>query len=778
MGEPNKLAFFAAYPSAFSIIGDCFSSVSTRLKLLDIDLHLWKQNDNCGIPLTDPIFSGIDSVTALIADITRLNYNVTFEIGYAIAKRKRVFLVRNTGIKSDKREIEQVGIFDTLGYKEYENSEQLKNLLVEFNNFTPMQIDYAANTSTPLYLIELPRQTEFMGRIKSRIKKSALRYKSFNPSENVRLSASEAIEYTCKALGLIIPMAPDTMVDGDVHNIRAAFVAGLGYGLEKPTLLLQDYGGPMPLDVRDMVKTIRNPDEINDHVADLALRVIEAIQGQTLPPHGNLNALARLSIGDPMAENEFQTLGGYFLQTDAYNRTVRGEANLVVGRKGTGKTALFSQVRDAKRKDKKNIICDLKPEGYQLIRLKEEILENLNEGSRQYMITAFWEYIIYLEIVYKILEKDQYRYTRDHTIHEKYVALKSLYQADEDIANGDFSERLLHLSERIVSDYKKDKSMSGTDKLSDGQITNLLYKHDLRKLRDLLVDYLFDKGEVWVLFDNLDKGWPPEGLQPIDTVILRCLIDAGKKMQRELRNQDIDFHCVVFVRNDVYELFMQNSADYGKEIRVSLDWSDRDQLAELLRRRIVVDSNQPDISFEAAWRSIAVPLQKGENAFHFLIDRSLMRPRNIIKEVMHCKAAAVNMGHEKIETSDIDKGMLDYSHDVLIEADRELSDIDTRLSGFLYTLIAEPAYIQMLDLWKLLEVHKVPIDQWEKATDCLIYFGFFGVVIGDAEPKYVFDYNYNANLMKALMEKNEKILRLCINPAFWPALETKVTDFY
>lgn len=774
MTDLTQPIYFAAYPISAPAVADCFRAASERLAKMNINLQIWEQNDNCGIPLTDPIFGKIDSSTAVVADITRINFNVTFEIGYAIARRKRVFLVRNNGILDNRRDMERVGIFDTLGYKTYENSENLRDMIFQFNDFTPMNIDYEPNVSTPIYLIELPVRSEFMGRLVSRIKKSKTRFRSFNPGEQVRLSAGEAIGNVSKAFGIVIPIAPDTMPDAYIHNIRAAFVAGLGFGLEKPTLLIQEYGGPMPLDVRDIVKTIRNPEEINDHISDLVSSAFEALQGQEPIPEGLKNQLANLTIGDPMAENEFQTLSSYFLQTEPFNRTLRGEANLVVGRKGTGKTALFSQIRDTKRKNKKNIICDLKPEGYQLIRLKEEILDHLNEGSRQYLITAFWEYILYLEIVYKILEKDEVRHTRDHTIRERYVALKSLYQKDEELSGGDFSERLLRLSERIVADYKADKSVSNTNKLSDGQITNLIHKHDLPKLRASLVDYLYDKGEVWVLFDNLDKGWPPGSLEAIDTVILRCLIDAGKKMQRELRREEINMHCVVFIRDDVFELLMRNSADFGKEMRVSLDWSDSDQLKELLRRRIVANSDQRDIPFEKAWRAISVPHHEGEDSFHFLVNRSLMRPRNVIKEVMHCKAAAVNMGHEKIETDDIVKGLLDYSHDVLIEADLELSDIDHRLSGFLYTLIGEPSIIEIADLWGLLEQHKVPSDRWEKAVDYLLYFGFFGIVVGDDEPKYIFDFNYNTQLMKSFMNKNENILSLCINPAFWPALEIKI----
>ena len=99
--------------------------------------------------------------------------------------------------------------------------------------------------------------------------------------------------------------------------------------------------------------------------------------------------------------------------------------NLVVGRKGSGKTALFVQLRDTKRGRKPNIVVDLKPEGFSsLIKLKERVLDFLTAGAQQHLITALWEYILLLEITYKVLEKDREVHFRDHRLTANYVALQ------------------------------------------------------------------------------------------------------------------------------------------------------------------------------------------------------------------------------------------------------------------------------------------------------------------------------------------------------------------
>jgi hypothetical protein len=328
--------------------------------------------------------------------------------------------------------------------------------------------------------------------------------------------------------------------------------------------------------VRDDVKYYRDQGDIADHIADLALEVTDHLQ-QDAPPATETGALLQsLRIGDPTAENEMATLSEYYLQTDEYQRALRGGVNLVVGRKGVGKTALFIQLRDKIRRDKRNVVVDLRPEGYQLIKLKEDILSYLSQGSRQHLITAFWEYLILLEVAYKVLEKDQYTYKHNHEIRELYLELQATYKVEDFSVGGDFSERLMLLSLRIGDEYKTNYGTGSEQKLTTEQVTELLYRHDLAKLRDLISEYLERKARVGILFDNLDKGWSTQGVDEIDATVLRCLIDAGRKIEREMRKADRSLHCIVFVRNDVYEHIMRRSADYGKEMRAALDWTEPD----------------------------------------------------------------------------------------------------------------------------------------------------------------------------------------------------------
>lgn len=238
------------------------------------------------------------------------------------------------------------------------------------------------------------------------------------------------------------------MLSGNRDQIvRSMFVAGLADGMGKPCLTLSLTGDNIPLDIRDSTKIVKHPNDVSDNVADFCPDVTAFLQNESTERQSIGNLLQHISVGDPTAANKMTTLADYYLKTDQYLRTSRVEVNLVVGRKGSGKTALFLQLRDAIRADKRNMVVDLKPESYQLLKLKGDILTLLKVVSKQHLITAFWEYLILLEVACKLLEKDKSTHKFNHVIHDLYSKLYSAYHVDDHSTEGDFSERFFRLSD-------------------------------------------------------------------------------------------------------------------------------------------------------------------------------------------------------------------------------------------------------------------------------------------------------------------------------------------
>ena len=763
---------FVVYPSSVYQAGQAITeAVSTYNNSRQGQLKTWEENDISGRPLTAPIFTRIEAANLLIADVTRVNFNVTFEIGYAIANGVRVFLIRNKEFESHEEIFRKIGIFDTFGYETYANADELFEIVSGIRDLTAIPVDSQIRRDQPVYILETPVRGHITTRIVSLIKKTRLPYRSFTPAEEGRLSPNAAIDHVSISLGVVIPLLSQEMRDAGIHNIRGAFVAGLSFGLRKETLILQDRQGPVPIDARDLAKTFEHPDDLNQHISDFSQNVYDRVWDNSTISASTGNLLSRLSVGDPMAENEFQSLGHYYVQTDEYGRALRGEVNLMVGRKGTGKTALFSQVRNKKRENRKNIVIDLKPEGYQLLKLKEEVLDYLSAGAKSHLISAFWEFLLYLEICYKILEKDRDVHLRDSSLYEGYKQLKVLYDENAIGTKGDFSERLLALSERIAYSYAFAYSETHETRLTTDQVTKLIHSQNIVELRKSIADYLRKKDEIWLLFDNLDKGWSPLGLKSGDIIILRCLLDAARTIQKDLSRDKIRFHSVIFIRNDVYQLLMDESPDFGKESRASLDWSDADLLREFLRKRLVYNELPNDAEFSEVWRQVCLPLFRGEETSQYLIDRSLMRPRNLLKAFQYCKSFAVNLSHEKIENEDLEKGVKAYSNDLLVDADQELTDVEPKAKNCIYEFIGENSIFSREELEILLYVSGTDSNVTDRIIEFLVYYGFLGIRYASENAQYIYDVGYDMQILRTRIKKNANAIAYVLNPAFWPALE-------
>lgn len=295
-------------------------------------------------------------------------------------------------------------------------------------------------------MVETPVRSDPMGKIIACVKDAKLRYRSFKPSEEARLPPVVAINDVARSLAVIVPLAPPYERDARKHNVRAAFVAGLAFGMDRTCLILQSDEGPAPLDIRDDISTFRSLNEIDGYISKVGYGVYDELRASPPQSHEEAPLIATISIGDPIAENELGTLGNYFIRTSEFERARRGELDVLTGRKGTGKTALFSQLRDDIRRFPENVVVDLKPEGYQLIKLKEDVLSQLGEGSRDHLITAFWEYLLYMEVAQKLLEKDAKLQLRNPNIFEKYSRLKEIYEKDKSLAiKGDFRNGSAHL---------------------------------------------------------------------------------------------------------------------------------------------------------------------------------------------------------------------------------------------------------------------------------------------------------------------------------------------
>src|SRR5262249_10842062 len=147
-----------------------------------------------------------------------------------------------------------------------------------------------------------------------------------------------------------------------------------------------------------------------------------------------------------------------------------------------------------------------------------------------------------------------------------YTRIKQMYQPHDVARQDDFSQRLLQHAERINAELG-----DVPESELPGKITQRLYNEDIRALNEAVAGWLQTKDTVWMLIDNIDKGWPTRGATSSDIVIVRALLAATRKLQKQLEGRDVEFSCLVFLRTDIYEYLLQETPDKDKDTAINLE---------------------------------------------------------------------------------------------------------------------------------------------------------------------------------------------------------------
>ena len=704
------------------------------------------------------------STKIVVADVTTLNFNLLFEIGYALGLGLPVIPIRDTTYVQDRRVFDELGLLDTLGYVDFENSDELGSKIQKLMGTKPLSLQNPPiNREQPLYLIRSHVHTDGMIKLMSALKKSGLWFRTFDPKETPRLSLHEAFKQTVSSLGVVAHLVSPQRAGSTAHNARCAFVAGLAMASQKHVLILQETVVSQPIDYRDVVRTYSNSANVPDLVILMIAEVVEELQdSRFVPVTLPLKPLEKIDLGDLAAENEIKGLRSYFVPTAQYNEAKRGHARLVVGRKGTGKTAIFYGIRNAYKPSHSHLVLDLKPEGHQFTKLRESILNELTPGLQEHVLTAFWNYVLLMEIAHKIVYEDKVFSYRDLDLRKAFLDVETAYGTDTVTEQADFSERLLKLVDDVVG------RKAGIAKiLTTSDVTNLIYSKDIRVLSDALGRYLAKKDGVWLLFDNLDKSWPVFGAKKEDILILRSLLEATRKLQRQLESRNVEFHAVVFIRSEIFERLTLETPDRGKDTAVLLDWNDPEVFREIVRRRIALNTEMEGMSFQELWPVFFETHIHGEESFSYILSRTLMRPREVLSFLRECIDVAINRGYEHVTEADILQAERAFSGDAFQELVLEMADLDPYFSNVPYSFIGSPPYISRAQLQSTLASIEVANKDMETVEDVLSWFGFLGIADSSGEDRYAYQFQHNLRRMKGGLPQN---LGFVIHPAFRRAL--------
>lgn len=121
-------AFYAYSSQKPDLLEDIRTAVKEINKTTpEISISTWEDYSISGRYIIEGILKGIESCDLFMCDLTYLNYNVLYELGYAIGLGKKVWITLNSTHVRAAVNYKSLSLLSTIGYTGYQNSKELQN---------------------------------------------------------------------------------------------------------------------------------------------------------------------------------------------------------------------------------------------------------------------------------------------------------------------------------------------------------------------------------------------------------------------------------------------------------------------------------------------------------------------------------------------------------------------------------------------------------------------------------------------------------------------------
>lgn len=327
------------------------------------------------------------------------------------------------------------------------------------------------------------------------------------------------------------------------------------------------------------------------------------------------------SFGKDGADFE-DNLSNYFLETDVYKKALNASKSVIIGRKGTGKSAIFKFLQ---AKDTNNNFhrLFLEPDGIILEKSIEN--EDLGNLSTQLLKNAFWKYefLVLMAKFYLSTVKKEWGEEKKWTSEVKALR-KFLVDNGEEEELKKF-EKLKKISSKFKSDGLKIKIAALGELVfnkKDKKDLEIEFLESLNRIEKFLLEIsnypLFQDKRFIIYIDKVDDIWSNDEVS--NNLVSGLLLGAS-----EIHSKFKNIKCVTFLRTDIYQLLDFHNKDHFRSEELEINWS-KESLKKLIYKRIEAIIPNDKIEEEIFFGEI-----DNVSILEYMIERTLFRPRDLIQ---------------------------------------------------------------------------------------------------------------------------------------------------
>jgi hypothetical protein len=754
-----------------------------------LETQLWVKMLVDGRVIIGRILEQIDSSEMCIFDLTKQSENVLFEVGYAIAKAKPMWLTLDETVRDATSDWKELALLNPIGYTPYMNS---RDLIRTFEESDPL------NTLTPAYddLIEpvLPtsRETgsllycstfepfEASNRLSTFLdnrRSQGLKIITSDPKESTLDAITWYAPRTIQAPGVIVHFAGGHRNRSWLYNRRHALVAGMAHGFEIPLLMLAEEGYLVPFDYQTLLHKYESASDcVRKARAWLDSLTFEGIDWKS-PRATPRSSLSGLRFGEHVAENELAELIDYFVETSAYEEVVTTRDAIFVGHRGTGKTANATQAYESVAANKNNLAVLIKPPGFEFPALFSSITK-LGDTQRDYFLDSLWRFIIQTEIAATILTRIEGRSAGIPLSREEQAFIIYIDSAPFNI-RADVSIRLEQALDYLSANLPETPAAGATTR---NLINEAFHEAALVELRKELGPILKGKERVAVFVDNLDKGWERGADFRLVARLILGLLTARGRLIRDFNRQDwwrdqIKLTVAMFLRSDIYEYLRKEAREPDKLPVSTIAWRDPATLLAVIEARFEVSASNSRRASDL-WRTYFCTEVRGQSTKEYVASVVLPRPRDIVYFCNSAVGRALDRRHNRVEQDDFlaaEETYSQYAYEaLLVENGVTIPDMEDVLLGFLEA----PAVLTKQQIYERLGMTQIPSDRYEQIITKLITISFLGL---ETRPeKFTFP-EVGSEMRRAYAQASRRfpdpqLRRFYIHRAFHSFLEIVRTD--
>lgn len=364
------------------------------------------------------------------------------------------------------------------------------------------------------------------------------------------------------------------------------------------------------------------------------------------------NLVKELDFGRLDAESDRSILN-YFVQTGSVEEIKEGKY-LVLGRKGSGKTAIFKYLEKEEHTKDNVVSLDLKEYPYAAHKmLKENGMTDDNAHTLSWIFLIVLISIKFLDIKDKLSRKERKVLNNALKVMGKYSSLNSVFTWIKRVKKWDL--KILGSGAGLEISDSMDDSLS-------------VHMHEfIEQGINVLNSYYNSSGNpVTVLIDGIDDSW--DGEESTKNFIIGSL-RAVRNLYSELDRTKSMAPAVMFLRTDIWDSINFNDKNKYMQDAVKLNWSD-ENLVSVVEARAKYSIGKSDIGWVEIFETGA-PIRNRRDSKGYILSRTMGRPRDILSFSRLALNKAQELNHPIIKNSDITDVELEYSEHIYNELENE-----------------------------------------------------------------------------------------------------------